>query len=564
MSIEERAATLNQEEIAALLVASRCYEETFSRQERRISELEEKNGLLEQQGAALAQRSFELEQQSFELEQRNAELAHQLEWFKRQLFGEKSERRLGPSDPRQLSLGEQLVDERPPTPQETVRQYQRRRGPKQPLEGSPDDSGLRFDKSVPVKEIILPNPELEGLSAEDYEEVTEKVTYRLAQRPGSYVVLKFVRKEVKIKDKQKLSCPTAPPAVIEKSFADVSFIAGLLIDKCCYHQPLYRQHQRLQNCGIVLSRATLTNLVHSAAELLRPIHYALLSSILQSLVLVMDETPVKASRAGPGKMKKGYYWPILGDKNEIAFPFAASRAQKAAREILGQYCGILVTDGYKVYERLAQVLGDVVHAQCWGHSRRKFVEAEKTEPGLVEQALCYIRALYLIEEQIKEQKLQDEKKLLYRIEHSKPIVDTFFPWLDSVFQQQVLLPSSPFSKAANYALKREKALRVFLDYPDVPIDTNELERDLRPIPMGRRNWLFCWTEIGAEYIGIIQSLIQSCRLQGINPYIYLVDVLQRIDTHPAFDVHLLTPRLWKENFAANPMRSALEDAPPAE
>lgn len=538
MTIEEQAARLGQEEIVGLLVARKSYEEKFLHQEEEL---------------------VYKERQICKLEENNAELARQLEWFKRQLFGEKSEKRIGPCDPRQLSLGELLIDEQPPAARETVREYQRRRGPKQALEGSPDDSGLRFDKSVPVKEIVLPNPELEGISAEDYEEIGEKVTYRLAQRPGSYVVLKFIRKEVKLKEEQKISCPAAPPAVIEKSFADVSFIAGLLVDKCCYHQPLYRQHQRLKNCGVVLSRGTLTNLFHCAAELLRPIYYALLSSILQSLVLIMDETPVKASRAGPGKMKKGYYWPVLGDKDEIAFPFAASRAEKAAREILGQYCGVLVTDGYKVYERLAGVLGGIIHAQCWGHARRKFVEAEHVEPALAEQALCFIRALYRVEHEIKEQKLKDEKKLLYRIKHSKPVVNQFFAWLDSVFQQQVLLPSSPFTTAASYALEREKALRVFLDYPDVPIDTNELERGLRPIPMGRRNWLFCWTELGAEYIGIIQSLIQSCRLQGINPYAYLVDVLQRIDTHPAFDVHLLTPRLWKENFAADPMRSALEN-----
>ena len=118
-------------------------------------------------------------------------------------------------------------------------------------------------------------------------------------------------------------------------------------------------------------------------------------------------------------------------------------------------------------------------------------------------------------------------------------------------------------KAASYALTREKALRVFLEYPDVPLDTNHLERAIRPIAMGRKNWLFCWTEIGAKYVGIIQSLLSTCRVQGIDPYTYLVDVLQRIDTHPAKDVALLTPRLWKEHFAANPLRSDIDRDPVA-
>ena len=123
---------------------------------------------------------------------------------------------------------------------------------------------------------------------------------------------------------------------------------------------------------------------------------------------------------------------------------------------------------------------------------------------------------------------------------------------------QVLLPTNPFTLAAHYALTRESGLRVFLESPNVPLDTNHLEREIRAIAMGRKSWLFCWTEIGARYIGIVQSLIASCRLQGVDPYVYLVDVLQRIDTHPAFEVHLLTPRLWKQHFATHPLRSDLD------
>ena len=118
-------------------------------------------------------------------------------------------------------------------------------------------------------------------------------------------------------------------------------------------------------------------------------------------------------------------------------------------------------------------------------------------------------------------------------------------------------PSNPLTKALHYALERREALSVYLDDPDVPIDTNYLERALRPIPMGRKNWLFCWSEVGAEAVATLQSLIVTCRLHDIDPYDYLVDVLQRIDRHPASPVHLLTPRLWKQHFAPNPLRSDL-------
>jgi transposase len=458
-----------------------------------------------------------------------------------------------------VTLGECFEDRQtPPAPEETIKSYQRKKRRKKPLDGTPDDSGLRFnEEEVPVEKIEIENPEVEGLSPDEYDVIGEKNTYRLAQRPGSYVVLKYTRKTVKLKKTQELVTPPAPPAVFEKSYADVSFLAGLLIDKFLYHLPLYRQHLRLQASSIELSRTTLTNFVSRTADLLEPIYYALLSSILQSEVLAMDETPVKAGRKSKGKMKTAYFWPIYGDKDEIAFPFSPSRSTEVVREALSGWCGVLITDGYKVYDRFAETVDGITHAQCWVHTRRYFEKALNVEPALSAQALELIGGIYKHEDLIKKKKLTGAIKAQYRGEHIKPIVDEFFSWLSVTFQKQVLLPSSPFTKAANYALDREVGLRVFLEFPDVPPDTNHIERALRPIPMGRKNWLFCWTEVGARYVGIIQSVLQSCKLQGVDPYTYLVDVLQRIETHPAKDVHLLTPRLWKENFSDNPLRSDL-------
>ena len=137
-------------------------------------------------------------------------------------------------------------------------------------------------------------------------------------------------------------------------------------------------------------------------------------------------------------------------------------------------------------------------------------------------------------------------------------MDRFFESLRSALNEEILLPTNPFTKAAHYALSREKSLRVFLEYPNVPLDTNHLERAIRPIAVGRKNWLFCWTEVGAKYVGIVQSLLFTCRLQGVDPYTYLVDVLQRIDSHPAKEIEQLSPRVWKETFAENPIRSDVD------
>ncbi|MCH9837308.1 transposase, partial [bacterium] len=159
---------------------------------------------------------------------------------------------------------------------------------------------------------------------------------------------------------------------------------------------------------------------------------------------------------------------------------------------------------------------------------------------------------------IREKQLEGKAKHQYRLDHSEPIVTAFWGWCETQCRRSDLTPRHPLVKALKYARARTEALKVFLADPDVPIDTNHLERALRPVPMGRRNWLFCWSEIGAEHVAIIQSLLVTCRLHGVNAHAYLVDVLQRVGQHPASRVIELTPREWKLRFADNPLRSDLE------
>jgi len=174
------------------------------------------------------------------------------------------------------------------------------------------------------------------------------------------------------------------------------------------------------------------------------------------------------------------------------------------------------------------------------------------------QGLVLIGRLYAQERWIRDKKLEGPAKLAARVKHCEPRVRAFWRWCDGQCQRPDLEPSHPLAKAVGYALERRAGLEVFLGDPDVPIDTNHLERGLRPIPIGRRNWLFCWSEVGAEQVGILQSLLSTCRLQGVDPYTYLVDVLQRISLHPASRVEDLTPRRWKACFADNPLRSDID------
>ena len=490
-------------------------------------------------------------------------LRAQLEWFKRQLFGAKSERFAPLPDAQQMHLGELMAPVAPEAASEQEVPAHKRRKARSDFA---DDSTAApfFDEArVPVQVIEVPNPQVQGLAPDQYEVVGQKTSHRLAQRPGSYVVLKYVRTVIKRLDTQALHCPAAPAGVIEGSRADVSFIAGLLLDKFAWHLPLYRQHQRLIDAGFKVSRPWLTQLVRQGAQLLEPIYEAQFDSIRASRVKAMDETPIKAGRAGPGQMGAGFYWPVYGEQDEVCFPYFESRRHEHVVQALGltnAEGAVLLSDGYEAYASYAKKTG-VTHAQCWIHARRTFFEAKDAEPQAAGEALRQIAALYEIEEEIRGKKLSGENKRLHRLTHSKPLVEQFFEWVDSQFEQQGLLPSNPLTKALAYTRERKAGLEVFLTDPDVPMDTNHLERSLRPIALGRRNWLFCWTEVGAQHAGIVQSLLATCRLHGIDPYTYLVDVLQRVGQHPAARVAELTPRLWKQHFADTPLRSDLHKTP---
>ncbi len=492
----------------------------------------------------------------------NAQLRTQLEWFKRQVFGQRSEKRHIAAGEQGI-LGEGFADQ-PDVPalgkKSRIAAHEREKKSK---DFAGDESSLFFDEAkVPVEVIEVKNPEVDGIPADQVEVIGEKVSHRLAQRPGSYVILKYVRKVVKRRDTQTLSCPAAPVGVLDGSRADVSFIAGLLVDKLVYHLPFYRQHQRLAQSGIRVSRPWLTQIGQGAIALIEPVFDAQLASVKQSRVIKMDETPIKAGQAGAGKMKSGYMWPVLGQEDEICFLYYPGRGAQYVFDALGDKPpdkAVLQTDGYSVYARYAQRVG-ITHAQCWAHCRREFFEARSIEPEKAEEALQAIAALYAVEAEIREKNLQAEDKCAWRQSKAAPVAKRFFAWVDKQFEGQGFLPSSPFTKALAYARERKEGLTVYLNDAEVDIDTNDLERALRVIPMGRKNWLFCWTELGAKQVGIMQSLLVTCKLHDIDPYDYLVDVLQRVGQHPASRVHELTPRMWKQLFADNPLRSPLHQA----
>ena len=487
-------------------------------------------------------------------------LKQQLDWFKRQLFGRKSEKQLLDELGVQGSL---FATDKAVVSIDTSTEIKahKRKSNKQLNGDEVNDTGLRFDASVPTKVIDIPAPELQGDDAEHYEIIGYKETNRLAQQPGSYTILIYRRPVVRHKREQTVKTPSAPSNVLEGCYADVSLIAGLMVDKGVYHLPLYRQHQRMIDSGVHISRATLINWVQKGIELLRPIYQANLKSIINSQTLAMDEVPIKAGRKSKGKMKQTYFWPMFGDNNEIAFTWSSSRGFLHAQNQLEGFTGTLLTDGYAAYSKTVAKLNEkektVTHATCWVHARRYFDRALLIEPIAAQAAIDKIAQLYKNEKHIKDKITEPADALAYRQKHSEPLVTEFFNWIYEQRQRTDLTPKNQLTKALNYVNERQVEMKVFLSNPAVAMDTNHLERALRVIPMGRKNYLFCWSELGAEQLGILQSLLVTCRLQEINPYHYLVDVLQRVSMHPASKVEELTPRIWKEKFGHDFLTSDL-------
>ena len=483
-----------------------------------------------------------------------ATLKNKLKWLERHVFGRKSEKQKE-TNPLQLSFdfGDDLEPVETPEYEEIAVKAHKKRVKKRP-NNLVTKEGLRFEEGTPI-ETIQVKPE--GIESLPDDQVMVRHHYKIAQNPKTYKVLHIEYHSIKRGD--EIFNPPVQPAVFDKSIADVSFLAMMLLDKFLYHLPLYRQHQRLKAAGIHVSRASLVNWVTRLGQLLAPIADAQKASILLSAILAIDETPVKAGRdLAKKKMKTGCIWPMIGDQNEILFSFTPTKNFSDLTRVIGDYQGTLLTDGNTTYKAYCEACSDRTLANCWVHTRRYFERAEQDQPDGSKKALGMIGALYHIEDKIKQKKLEGVEKRDFRQTHSLPIVDQFFTWVNDQIRRSNGSSKEPFNIALNYAAVREKMLRIYLDDPDCHPDTNHLERALRVIPMGRKNWLFAWNEIGADTLCIIQSLIVTCKMQQIDPYVYLVDVLQRVGEYPASKVADLTPRRWKEKFAADPMKSLID------
>jgi transposase len=372
------------------------------------------------------------------------------------------------------------------------------------------------------------------------EDVAEKLDYT----PGVFTVERHVRGKWACKRCETLTQAPVPAHVIDKGIPTPGLLAHVLIAKYADHLPLYRQEAIFARAGLAIPRSTLAQWVGQCGVALQPLADALKRVMLTHPVLHADETPVAMLDPGAGKTRRAYLWSYsigaLDPVKAVVYDFAESRAGKHAQAFLGDWRGTLVCDDYAGYKALI-ALG-VHEAGCMAHARRKFFDLHHTgKSQIAEQALQYFSALYDIERELHQ--LKPEDRLRRRHEEARPITDALHAWL--MLQRQRVPNGSGTAAAIDYSLKRWAALTHYLTDANVPIDNNWIENQIRPIALGRKNWLFAGSLRAGQRAAAVMSLIQSAKLNGHDPYCYLKDVLTRLPTQPNSHIEELLPHRWQ-------------------
>jgi transposase len=373
------------------------------------------------------------------------------------------------------------------------------------------------------------------------EDVSEKLDYT----PGQVTVEKHIRGKWACEQCETLTQAPVPAQVIDKGLATAGMLAHVLIAKFADHIPLYRLSGMMErDSQIRIAPSTLGQWTGEAGAYLQPVVDALKDSLLGCTVLHADETPVQMLDPGAGKTKRACIWsycttaydPIQG----VVYDFADSRAGQHARDFLGDWKGTLVCDNYSGYKQL--LTQGITDAGCLAHSRRKFHDLVVNHQSQVAQAaLPFYSQLYQIEKRAMD--LTADKRRELRQRESRPIAEALLAWMAT--QRKGVPEGSAIAKAIDYSVNRWEALMRFLDDGDIPIDNNWNENRIRPIAVGRSNWLFAGSLRAGKRNAATMSLIQSAKLNGHDPHAYLKDILTRLPTHPASRIEELLPHVWK-------------------
>ena len=373
--------------------------------------------------------------------------------------------------------------------------------------------------------------------------IGEDVSEKLGYTPGVFQVERHIRGKWACAQCQTLIQAPVPPQVIDKGLATAGLLAQVLVAKYADHQPLYRQEGIFGRAGVTIPRSTLAQWVGACGVHLQPLVDALRALLLERPVLHADETPVAMLAPGKGKTHRAYLWSYgstqFDSLRAVVYDFTESRAGLHAKAFLEGWSGKLVCDDYSGYKAL--FAAGITEVGCLAHARRKFHDLwANHQSAVAEEALKHFAALYEVEQQVRELSC-DERQRIRQLQ-ARPIADKFHDWLH--LQRQKSTEGTAIAKSINYSLGRWQALMRYLDDGALPIDNNWLENRIRPIALGRSNWLFAGTLRAGTRAAAAMTLIQSARLNGHDPYRYLKDVLERLPTQPASRIGELLPHSW--------------------
>jgi len=469
------------------------------------------------------------------LEEKVAYLESQLEMFRRMQFGQKRERF---EDKDQLTLpfepNTQELQNREEAFTEKIT-YQRKKKNtnhkgRQPL---PDH--------LPVEEVkIYPQEDISGRKC-----IGQEVTDELDCEPARFFIRRYIRYKYAHKSGEGVVIGELPERVIDKGIAGAGLVTSILVDKFCDHLPLYRQLQRFKREKIPIAPSTINGWCAKGLDRIVPLFEELIADVKSQGYLQVDETTIKVQDEGKkGKTHLGYYWvyhsPIDGN---VVFDYQPTRGQKAPVHMLKDFKGYLQTDGYVVYDEYAKKEG-VTHLGCWAHARRYYEKSLDNDPQRAKHALREIQKLYAIERKIKEANLSPQQIKEVRLKEALPVINELGKWMTQ--QLARTLPKSLIGKALAYSVSRWDALCAYLYDGNLLIDNNLIENKIRPITLGRKNYLFAGSHQAAQRAAAIYSFFAICKKHQVNPYEWLKYTLENIMIIKYKDIKNLYPQNYKK------------------
>ena len=495
--------------------------------QKNITLLVEQNKALQEDYTALLKENAQKDKKLQETEQKYLALKQQLDWMQRQLFGRKSERFVPEEDNVQPGLFEDISHEEPEAETQQVITTRKKKTKEQP-----GHARQPIPAHLPRKEEVIDEAPQGG------KKIGEEITEILEYKPGQAWVRKIVRVKYVLPD-QSITIPPLPDQPLPRSNAGASMLAYIIGSKYVDHLPLYRLMRMFEREGLSLSKTTVNDWVHNTINLLTPLYDRLAREVTATDYLMADETPIKVlDNEKKAETHRGYHW-VYQDpvKKLVCFQYRKGRGREGPKEFLKDFEGAIQSDGYSVYDHIAKKK-DLKLLACLAHVRRKFEQAEKNKPKMAEHALSRIKELYAIERRAKEESLAFDERKELREEEAAPIIRDMEAWMKEKILE--VTPKSAIAKALAYALKLWDRISLYLEDGRYEIDNNMVENSIRPVALGRKNYLFAGSHDAAQRAAVIYSLFATCKKNDVNPLEWLEDVLNRLDEKPAD----LLPNRW--------------------